>query len=52
MDVGWCTSNISWVVRPLWSLISSRGALRQYGKKKISARVARYKNRAGQIQVG
>lgn len=50
MDVGWCTSNISWDVRPLWSLIVSRRVLRQCGKK--SARVARYKDRAVQNSSG
>lgn len=47
MDVGWCTSNISWVVRPL---IFDSGVTKVLPVlRKISAR---YQNRVGRIQVG
>lgn len=49
-DVGSCTSNISWDVRPLWLLISSDAAAPVRNKK--SAGVARYMSRAGPISSG
>lgn len=45
MDVGWCTSNISWVVRPL---ISDSGVTKASPVlRKISAR---YRNRVGKFK--
>lgn len=47
MDVGWCTSNISWVVRPLDFFLFSGVSKALPVLRKISAR---YQNRVGKFR--